>query len=65
MLFDAQADRQLATLSGHSGAVRSVAFSADSRLLASGDANGVVKIWNASAGLLIGSFKTASFRSPA
>jgi len=38
------------TLSGHSGAVRSVAYSADGRLLASGSDDGTVRIWDMQTG---------------
>jgi WD40 repeat protein len=38
--------RQLATLRGHTAGVLAVAFSPDGKLLASGDAEGVVKVWD-------------------
>lgn len=38
------------TLTGHASAVRSLAFSPDGALLASGDAAGEVQIWNAQSG---------------
>ncbi len=43
VLHDAFSDERIATFEGHAGDVRSVAFSADSRLIASGDQNGVVR----------------------
>jgi WD40 repeat protein len=38
--------RQLATLEGHTAGVLAVAFSPDGKRLASGDAKGVVKVWD-------------------
>jgi hypothetical protein len=42
----------LTTLTGHTGAVSSVAFSADNRLLASGSQDGMVRLWRAADGQL-------------
>ncbi|KAI9785620.1 MAG: hypothetical protein M1816_000367 [Peltula sp. TS41687] len=42
----------LQTLEGHSGAVSSVAFSADGKLIASGSADQTVKLWDAATGAL-------------
>src|SRR5207245_2949076 len=43
----------LATLEGHTGAVRGVALSGDGRLLASGSSDGMVKLWEAPGGRLL------------
>jgi WD40 repeat protein/uncharacterized protein YraI len=52
----------IASLSGHSSPVSSVAFSLDGRFLASGDWNGLVKLWNASTDIEIYTFRSASNR---
>jgi WD40 repeat protein/beta-lactamase regulating signal transducer with metallopeptidase domain len=56
VLYDARSDARLATFASHTGNVLSVAFSADSRFIASGDQNGVVHLWDAVAGRGLGSF---------
>jgi WD40 repeat protein/tRNA A-37 threonylcarbamoyl transferase component Bud32 len=47
---DAASGQHLLTLRGHSGAIRSVAWSRDGRLLASGGQDGIVKLWDPAAG---------------
>jgi WD40 repeat protein len=44
------AGRELRTLTGHGGEVHALAFSADGARVASGSANGEIKIWNTSDG---------------
>ena len=58
MLHRADNDERIATFEGDAATVRSLAFSADSRLLASGDQNGVVRVWDLIALRLSGSFAT-------
>jgi predicted NACHT family NTPase len=43
---------ELQTLEGHSGSVRSVAFSSDGRLLASGSGDKTIKLWDPATGAL-------------
>lgn len=45
-IWDARAGRELCSLEGHRGSVRSVAFAPDSRRLVSGGADGTVRIWD-------------------
>jgi WD40 repeat protein len=47
---DAHWGAVLQTLQGHSGCVRSVAFSGDGKTLASGSDDRTIKIWNATTG---------------
>jgi WD40 repeat protein len=48
------------TLNGHSSRVRSLAFSPDGNLLASGDVNGVIQLWNTTTGQLQGTLSQSS-----
>jgi WD40 repeat protein len=47
-------------LHGHSGAVTAAAFSPDSRLLATGDRQGVIRLWDAKTGRGVGEALTAA-----
>jgi WD40 repeat protein len=49
-LWEAGSGRPLATLAGHTGAIRAVALSADSQLVASGGEDGAVRLWEANTG---------------
>jgi WD40 repeat protein len=46
LLFVAQTYREHATLKGHAVVVDCVGFSSDSKMLATGSRDGVLKIWN-------------------
>ncbi|KAM0175389.1 hypothetical protein ACHAPC_009632 [Botrytis cinerea] len=50
--IDLEWNAVIQTLEGHSGSVNSIAFSADSRLLASGSGDHTIKIWDAATGTL-------------
>ena len=58
-LWDAATGRQVgAPLLGHGGGVRSVCFSPDGSLLASGSWDGTVRLWDAATGRQVGVTKT-------
>jgi len=48
--------RQVHTLTGHSGPVRSVAFSPNGNRVVSGSYDNLVKIWDTATGALVSSF---------
>ncbi|EMR90185.1 putative vegetative incompatibility protein het-e-1 protein [Botrytis cinerea BcDW1] len=50
--IDLEWNAVIQTLEGHSGSVNSIAFSADSRMLASGSGDHTIKIWDAATGTL-------------
>ena len=49
-IWDAQTGQELVSLKGHSGRVWSVAFSPDSKRLASGSEDQTVKVWDTQTG---------------
>src|SRR5207253_1968954 len=56
-LYNAAGTKELAVLHGHEAVVRALAFSADGSVLASGDDDKNVILWNAQSGEPIGSLK--------
>ncbi len=53
---------EITKLFGHSSPVSSVAYSPDERFIASGDMDGLVKLWNASSRVELYTFRSASNR---
>jgi len=49
-LWDVQNRRQVRTLTGHSGSVLTLVFSADSRLLSSGAEDDTIRVWDVASG---------------
>jgi eukaryotic-like serine/threonine-protein kinase len=56
-LLDADSGQQLATFEGHSYGVISATFSPDGKILATGDAQGIVKLWDVGSQKEIASIK--------
>ena len=49
-LWDVPSGRELRTLAGHSGSVKSLAFSADGKTIASGSSDKTIKFWEVATG---------------
>jgi len=49
-LWNVESGNRVLTLSGHKGSIRSIAFSPDGKLLASGSSDQTVKLWNVETG---------------
>ncbi|KAK3340805.1 quinon protein alcohol dehydrogenase-like superfamily [Neurospora tetraspora] len=58
MIWDAATGHEIRALEGHSSSVESVAFSADSKYVASGSYNETVKIWDAATGACLQTLHT-------
>ena len=55
-LLDARAEKAVGALRGHAGIVYALAFSPDGTLLASGSADGTVRLWDPAKGTLLATF---------
>jgi WD40 repeat protein len=49
-VFDITSRKEIFSLVGHEGVAEGVAYSPDGKLIATSDANGIIKIWNALSG---------------
>ena len=49
-IYDAQTEKELALLTGHTGRVTSLGFPADGRFLASGSFDGTIRLWDIDTG---------------
>jgi WD40 repeat protein len=58
-VFDAQTQKELLTMMGHTGRVTALAFSPDGKLLASGSADRSIGLWEAATGKELRRFKVA------
>jgi WD40 repeat protein len=56
-LWEVATGKERATLKGHAARVRSVAFSADGEILASGDKDGTIKLWTVTGGKELATLK--------
>ena len=62
-LWDIDTGKQLALLTGHTDRVDVVTISPDGRILASSDANGTIRLWNANIGHPLTIFRGTYYHS--
>ena len=63
VLWDVASRQRRSCLKGHVGAVKSLAFSADGKTIASGGDDNTVRLWNSSTGESVGTIEASSCRS--